>query len=111
MKPLEGESKQDDSGEEGIKSQKNQRRCGDTTFNTIGPVQRLKSLSQRAHLAYVAKLLPKLEELGWIHASAVGWYQQNLTPGTPGLYKQVEQDLNAGKITTEFFSLIQATKR
>ncbi len=78
---------------------------------TIGPVQRLKSLSQRAHLAYVAKLLPKLEELGWIHASAVGWYQQNLTPGTPGLYKQVEQDLNAGKITTEFFSLIQATKR
>ena len=78
---------------------------------TIGPVQRLKSLSQRAHLAYVAKLLPKLEELGWIHASAVGWYQQNLTPGTPGLYKQVEQDLNDGKITTEVFSLFQSTKR
>ena len=79
---------------------------------TIGPVERLKSLSQRAHLAYVAKLLPQLKELGWIHASAVGWYQRNLTPGTPGLYKQVEQDLNNGKITTEVFSLLfQATKR
>ena len=78
---------------------------------TIGPVERLKSLSQRAHLAYVTKLLPKLKELGWIHASAVGWYQQNLKPGTPGLYQRAEQDLKAGKITTEVFSLFQATKR
>ena len=78
---------------------------------TIGPMEKLKPLSQRAHLAYVAKLLPKLEELGWIHASAVGWYQQNLKPSTSDLYRRVEQDLNDGKITTEVFSLIQATKR
>ncbi len=78
---------------------------------TIGPVERLESLSQRDHLAYVAKLLPQLEELGWIHASAVRWYQQNLKPGIPGLYQRVEQDLNAGRITTEVFGLLQATKR
>ncbi len=78
---------------------------------TIGPVERLESLSQRDHLAYVAKLLPQLEELGWIHASVVRWYQQNLKPGIPGLYQRVEQDLNAGRITTEVFSLLQATKR
>ena len=78
---------------------------------TIGPMEKLKSLSQRAHLAYVAKLLPKLEKLGWIHASAVGWYQQNLKLGASDLYQRVEQDLNAGRITTEVFSLIQATKR
>lgn len=78
---------------------------------TIGPVERLKSLSQRAHLAYVAKLLPQLEELGWIDASVVGWYQRNLKPGTPGLYQQVERDFNAGKITTEVLSLLQATQR
>ena len=40
-----------------------------------------------------------------------GWYQRNLKPGIPGLYRRVEQDINAGKITTEVFSLIQATKR
>ena len=78
---------------------------------TIGPVERLKSLSQRAHLAYVAKLLPKLKELGWIHANAVGWYERNLKPGTSDLYQRVEQDLNDGTITTEVFSLLQATKR
>ena len=78
---------------------------------TIGPMERLKSLSQRAHLAYVAKLLPKLEELGWIDGSVFGWYQRNLKPGTPDLYQRVEQDLNDGKITTEVFSLLQATKR
>jgi hypothetical protein len=78
---------------------------------TIGPVERLKSLSQRAHLAYVAKLLPKLKELGWIDSSAVGWYQRNLKLGASDLYQRVEQDLKAGKITTEVFSLFQATKR
>ena len=78
---------------------------------TIGPIERLKSLSQRAHLAYVAKLLPQLMELGWIDASAVGWYQRNLKPGTPDLYQRVEQDLDDGRITTEVFSLLQATKR
>ena len=78
---------------------------------TIGPIERLKSLSQRAHLAYVAKLLPKLKELGWIHASAVGWYQRNLKLGASDLYQRVEQDLKAGKITTEVFSLFQAAKR
>ena len=78
---------------------------------TIGPIERLKSLSQRAHLAYVAKLLPKLKELGWIDSSAVGWYQRNLKLGTSDLYQRVEQDLKAGKITTEVFSLFQATKR
>ena len=78
---------------------------------TLGPVERLQSLSQRDHLAYVAKLLPKLKELGWIDAGVVGWYERNLKPGTPGLYQQVEHDLKAGKITTEVFSLLQATKR
>ena len=78
---------------------------------TIGPMERLKSLSPRAHLAYVAQLLPQLEELGWINAGVVSWYERNLKPGTPGLYQQVERDFNAGKITTEVFSLLQATKR
>ena len=78
---------------------------------TIGPVERLKSLSQRARLAYVAKLLPKLKDLGWIDGSVFGWYQRNLKPGTPDLYQRVEQDLDDGRITTEVFSLLQATKR
>ncbi|MGI8782228.1 MAG: hypothetical protein ACR2L2_01055 [Acidobacteriota bacterium] len=77
---------------------------------TIGPIDRLKTLSTAQRADYVRGLLPQLEKLGWIVSDLVPWYAQNLKGGDfRRVGERVRQDLKAGKITSEVASLLEFT--
>ena len=79
---------------------------------TIGPIDRLRSLSPAERAKYVLQQLPRFKELGWITADVLRWYEQNLNRNDPVvLYDRAEQDLKEGNITTEVFAMIHAIKQ
>lgn len=78
---------------------------------TIGPIDRLKTLSPRERTNSVLKLLPQFQRLGWITTASLRWYQQTLSGNDLGVvYERTQQDLKEGNITTEVFAMIQAIK-
>uniref|UniRef100_A0A7C3KAM5 Uncharacterized protein n=1 Tax=Oscillatoriales cyanobacterium SpSt-418 TaxID=2282169 RepID=A0A7C3KAM5_9CYAN len=78
---------------------------------TIGPIDSLKALSPSERAKYILKLLPQFHRLGWITADALRWYEQNLTGNNwENIYKRADQDLKAGDVTTEVFSIIQGMR-
>jgi hypothetical protein len=78
---------------------------------TIGPVENLKALSPAERANYLLKLLPKFNELGWMTADALHWYQQNLNRIDLGtISKRAGQDLGAGNITNEVLVMIQGIR-
>jgi hypothetical protein len=78
---------------------------------TIGPVDYLKSFSPIEQAKYLLERLPQFQKLGWMTANVRGWYEQNLTGSNyERLLARANQDLRAGKVTTEFFDMIRAGK-
>jgi len=75
---------------------------------TIGPVENLRALSPAERAAYLLKLIPQFQRLGWMTADALPGYQRNLSLNDLGaVYNLAEQDLKTGKITTEVLAIIQ----
>lgn len=76
---------------------------------TLGPVDDLKQLSSSEKVDYLLKSLPRFRQQGWMTASLVRWYEQNLQRGNLGqVLKRADQDLKSGAITTEVHSIVQA---
>lgn len=79
---------------------------------TIGPIDKLKSLSPAERAKYVLQQLPRFKELGWMTADAFQWYQQNLYRIDPEtISHRAEQDLGAGNITNEVLLMIQGIRQ
>ena len=78
---------------------------------TIGPIDKLKSLSPAERAKYVLQQLPRFKELGWMTADAFRWYQQNLNRiDLATISQRAEQDLGAGNITNEVLLIIQGIR-
>lgn len=78
---------------------------------TIGPIDKLKTLSPSERANYLVKLLPKFKEIGWITADALRWYQQNLSrDGMGAVHDRAELDFSEGNITSEVVAMIRAIK-
>lgn len=77
--------------------------------HTIGPIDNLKSVSRTVYTKYLLDQLRQFRKLGWMTADALRWFGQNLGRDNLGqVYKRAQQDLKAGKITTEVHDIIQA---
>ena len=75
---------------------------------TIGPIERLKTLSKAERAKYVLELLPQFQKLGWMTATARQRYEKILRrDDLDGAYKRAQQDLKAGTITTEILNVNQ----
>ncbi|MGI9106063.1 MAG: hypothetical protein ACR2G4_07430 [Pyrinomonadaceae bacterium] len=78
---------------------------------TIGPMDKLTTLSQMEHAKYLLDALPQLHQLGWVTSDARRWYEKNLkTTNLAAVYERAEQDLKTEQITTEVFSMIEALR-
>ena len=78
---------------------------------TIGPVERLKTLSTPERAKYVLELLPQFQKLGWMASNVRPRYEQLLSrDDIEGAYHRAEHDLKAGRITTEVLSILQGLK-
>lgn len=79
---------------------------------TIGPVDELKTLSPAKGAEYIRSKLARFQQVGWMTANSVAWYEQNLRgDNLETIHKRAEQDLKAGKITTEVFAMIQSIRQ
>lgn len=77
---------------------------------TIGPVESLKSLPINERVQYVLDKLPQFQKLGWITDGASKWYEQKLKSNDLGaVSEQKDEDLRAGKITSEVFGIMKFT--
>ena len=78
---------------------------------TIGPIDKLKSLSTVERAKYVLQQLPRFKELGWMTADAFQWYQQNLNRIDVGkIFQRAQQDVGVGNITNEVLVMIQGIR-
>ena len=78
---------------------------------TIGPVERLKTLSKPERAKYALQLLPQFQKLGWMMPTVRSRYEQLLSRDEiEGAYHRAEHDLKAGRITTEVLSILQGLK-
>jgi hypothetical protein len=75
---------------------------------TIGPVDYVKH-SSTEYANYLGERLYLFRKLGWVSATAGGWYEQNLRSNkVVELFKRADQDFKTGNITSEFYNLIQS---
>lgn len=78
---------------------------------TIGPVDRLRSISQQEKIAYLLKVIPTFKQQGWITPQASLNYEQLLRRNDlQGLSKRIAGDLKASSITSEVFAIVEAMK-
>jgi hypothetical protein len=78
---------------------------------TIGPIDKLKSMSPKKRANYIRKRLPQLHQLGWMIAEVVPWYDQNLTADNlEQVVARATEDLKAGRITSEVDAMIQSMR-
>jgi hypothetical protein len=76
---------------------------------TIGPVDQLKAFSVNKRAKYLRIRLAQFQQLGWIAAELVPWYEQNLQTNRLGqVFKRATEDFKAGKITSELFAMIRS---
>ena len=76
---------------------------------TIGPVDKLKSFTLNRRTKYLRKRLSEFQNLGWITADSLHWYQHNLRDDNlKQVYQQAAEHLKADKITSEVFALIES---
>jgi hypothetical protein len=79
---------------------------------TIGPDDGLKSLPANKRINYIRKRLLHFQRLGWMATGSVSWYQENLRgDNLEAVYRQAEEDLRAGRITTEVSALIESIQQ
>lgn len=75
---------------------------------TIGPVDKLANLSKQERVSYLLDRLVEFQRLGWVAATAIQWYAQNLATGdSAAISKHAQEDLTSGVITSEMFALLQ----
>lgn len=75
---------------------------------TIGPIDTLSNLSKPQRGAYLLKLLPQFQKLGWMAPGASQSYSENLQRNNLNeVYNRAEQDLKNGSITTEVHDIIK----
>jgi hypothetical protein len=80
--------------------------------HTIGPLDKLQSVSSLERANYLIENLPQFRKLGWMTADALRWYQQNLRGSNfDQTNRRAEQDLKTGRITTEVHDMIQAIRQ
>ena len=78
---------------------------------TIGPIERLKTLTKPERAKYVLGLLPQFQKLGWMTPTARQQYEKIFRrDDLEGAYKRAQLDLKAGTITTEVLSILQGLK-
>jgi hypothetical protein len=79
---------------------------------TIGPIDDLKAFTPNRRAKYIRKRLSEFQQLGWIAADSVSWYEQNLTgENLDNLHQRAEQDFKASKITIEVYAMIQSIRQ
>lgn len=75
---------------------------------TIGPIDKLKTMTTEERAKYLLDLLPKFQEIGWMTAEVRPCYQGVLTRNDlAATLKRAEQDLKAERITSEVYSIIE----
>ncbi|MBO0859098.1 MAG: hypothetical protein J2P21_11600 [Chloracidobacterium sp.] len=78
---------------------------------TIGPVGRLRGISQQEQISYLLKILPQCKDQGWITARILGAYEQLLKQkNLQGLFVRAANDLKTNSITTEVFAIVEGLK-
>jgi hypothetical protein len=78
---------------------------------TIGPIERLKTLSSSDRVNYVLEKLPQFRDLGWITEDAFARYQQLLkTNNLTSVLNRLDEDLKSEQITTEVLALLRTIK-
>jgi hypothetical protein len=78
---------------------------------TVGPVDKLATLSKTDHANYILNLLPQLSKLGWMTDDARQWHEQKLkSSDLEAVLRRAGRDLEAEQITSEVFAMIQAIK-
>lgn len=78
------------------------------TCLTIGPVERLKDLSEADKAKYLIDNLPKFVEAGWMAGDTPKIYESILKGNDlSGAFQQAKRDLEKGFITTEVFHIIE----
>ncbi|MEN3331930.1 MAG: hypothetical protein V7641_1295 [Blastocatellia bacterium] len=79
---------------------------------TIGPVDQLKSFSVTKRAKYLRNRLAQFQQLGWIAAELVPWYEQNLQANRLGqVFKRAMEDFKAGKLTSELLAMMQSASQ
>lgn len=75
---------------------------------TVGPVDRLNSLSASKRAKYIRKRLAEFQRLGWIVADLVPLYNENLKKtNLEQVFKRATADFKEGTITSELLAMIE----
>jgi len=78
---------------------------------TIGPTDHLMPLSPTERVKYLAEGLARFRKLGWITATALGWYERTLRSNNlDEVFERADRDFRTGNITSEVYDMIQAIK-
>lgn len=79
---------------------------------TIGPVEKLSTLSKPEKATYFIENLPKFVEAGWMGADSVPVYEKLLSAGNLSTaLSQAKYDLEKGYITTEVLNILEGLNR
>jgi hypothetical protein len=78
---------------------------------TIGPVDKLRGISQQEQISYLLKVLPQCKQQGWMTAQTLRTYEQLLKQNNlQGVFSRIANDLKSESITTEVFAIIDGMK-
>jgi len=78
---------------------------------TIGPVDKLRGITQQEQIYYLLKVLPHCRQQGWITAQSLRTYEQLLNQkNLQSLFTRVANDLKTNSISTEVFAIIEGMK-
>jgi hypothetical protein len=78
---------------------------------TIGPVDKLRGISQKDQVSYLLSVLPQCSKQGWITDRAFRTYEQLLREkNLQSLFSRIGNDLRSDSITTEVFAMIDSMK-
>lgn len=79
---------------------------------TIGPVEKISTLSKTEKAAYFLENLPKFVEAGWMGADSAPVYEKILsTADLPTALSQAKYDLEKSHITTEVLNILEGLNR
>jgi len=78
---------------------------------TVGPTDKISSLSNTERTKYLLDELPQFNKSGWMTDNAMQKYDRLLKAGNlDSVLRRIENDLKSKAITTEVFAVVQAIK-
>jgi hypothetical protein len=78
---------------------------------TVGPIDKISSLSNTERTKYLLDKLPQFNKSGWITEDIMQKYDKQLKAGDlDSVLRRIENDLKSEAITTEVFAVVQAMK-